>query len=193
MARTAWPTVLSGDGWTASQHNTYGRDNDLAYWIFTTAGDMAYATSSSVLARLAIGVGGTYLTSSGTAPQWSNFYRYHTVLLNTNVALQVGDDAFRFRVSGEINGWNLASVAMSRKSGTGVLTVQIRNVSAAVDMLSTKLTIDTGETDTTTAAVPAVINTANDGVSTGQQIAIDVDDPGTNTLFAYVEMSFLKP
>lgn len=69
--RTAWPTVASGDAWTASQHNTYGRDNDLAYWVFTQAGDMAYATSSAALARLAIGAAGTVMTSTGSAPQWS--------------------------------------------------------------------------------------------------------------------------
>ena len=70
-SRTAWPTVASGDGWSASQHNTYGRDNDLAYWVYTTAGDTAYATSSSALARLAIGAANSIYTSTGSAPQWT--------------------------------------------------------------------------------------------------------------------------
>lgn len=69
MARTPWPTVLSGDSWSASQHNTYGRDNDLAYWVYTTAGDLAYATSSSALARLALTTGGL-LHGGASAPEW---------------------------------------------------------------------------------------------------------------------------
>lgn len=69
MARTAWPTVLSGDSWSASQHNTYGRDNDLAYWVYTAAGDLAYATSSSTLARLALVTGGL-LYGGASAPAW---------------------------------------------------------------------------------------------------------------------------
>lgn len=67
MARTAWPTVLSGDSWSASQHNTYGRDNDLAYWVYTTAGDLAYATSSSTLARLAKPTTGNGVLQMSTA------------------------------------------------------------------------------------------------------------------------------
>lgn len=70
--RTAWPTVASGDAWSASQHNTYGRDNDLAYWVYQAAGDLAYASSSAALARLAIGANGTVLASNGSAPIWSN-------------------------------------------------------------------------------------------------------------------------
>lgn len=113
--------------------------------------------------------------------------------LNTDVALNVGDDAIRFRIPSSLNGWNISSVAMSRKSGTGVLTVQIRNVTDAVDVLSTKLTIDTSETDTLTAATAAVIDTTKDDVATGDQFAIDVDVAGTSTLYAWVEIGFTKP
>ena len=42
-------------------------------------------------------------------------------------------------------------------------------------MLSTKITIDSTETSTTTAATPAVINTSNDDVATGDIIYLDVD------------------
>jgi hypothetical protein len=84
-------------------------------------------------------------------------------------------------------------VAGSRKSGTGVPTIQIRNVTDAVDVLSTRLTIDSGETDSSTAAAPAVINTSNDDVATGDQFAIDVDAAGTSTLFMWVEIGFARP
>lgn len=69
-ARTAWPTFASGDAFSASQANTLGRDNDLAYWVYTTAGDMAYAASASTLARLALGANGSVLAVAGGVPAW---------------------------------------------------------------------------------------------------------------------------
>ena len=41
-------------------------------------------------------------------------------------------------------------------------------------MLSTVVSIDSGETSSTTAATAAVINTANDDVATGQILRFDV-------------------
>ena len=59
-------------------------------------------------------------------------------------------------------------------------------------MLSTVMTIDTTETDTSTAATPAVIDTANDDVATGDKISIDVDavSSGTAPKGLYVELIF---
>jgi hypothetical protein len=42
-------------------------------------------------------------------------------------------------------------------------------------MLTTKITIDSTETGSDTAATPAVIDTANDDVATNDVIRIDVD------------------
>ena len=119
--------------------------------------------------------------------------RYMGFLLNTTVALSAGDDAVRFRIPSTLNGWRISSVAASRKSGTGTPTIQIRNVTDTVDVLSTRLTIDSGETDSSTAATPAVINTSNDDVATADQFAWDVDVSGTSTLYAYTEITFAHP
>lgn len=69
--RTAWPTVATSDVWPALSFNTYCRDNDLAYWVFTQAGDVAYATSSAALARAAVGAVGSIRTSNGSIPGWT--------------------------------------------------------------------------------------------------------------------------
>lgn len=61
MARNAWPTVFSGDSWSAAQQNTYGRDNDAAYWVFEQAEDLAVAAGSDTLKRLAKGADNTAL------------------------------------------------------------------------------------------------------------------------------------
>lgn len=73
MSYSAVPTVSGGDSWSASQHNTYLKDNLAALFPYTTAGDMAYATSSSALSRLAIGAAYKVLRTNagGTAPEWS--------------------------------------------------------------------------------------------------------------------------
>ena len=193
MAYTPHPTVVPGDTWTASNQNTYIKGNLEAIWVGTTGGDMDYYTSSTVKNRLAIGANGTHLESNGSAPIWAPTYAIKSGLLNLDVALQVGDDADRFRIPSPINGWNVVAVALFRQSGTGVPNVQIRNVNTAVNVLSTALSIDSGETDSSTAATPAVINLANDNVSTGQQIAIDVDVAGTSTLRCGYEILFQKP
>jgi len=177
---------------TAAKMNAI-QNNISAIFVGTTAGDMDYYVSASAKQRLAIGANGYHLASSGSAPQWVANVRYMSFLINTDVALNSGDDAVRFRIPSAMNGWNIVSVAMSRKSGTGILTVQIRNVTDSVDALSTKLTVDSGEGDSLTAATPAVINTALDDVATGDQFALDVDVAGTSTLYAFVEIGFSKP
>jgi hypothetical protein len=112
------------------------------------------------------------------------------VMINNAVALTTGDDKARIRIPSKLNGMILKSVSASRKSGTGIPNIMIRNVTDAVDMLSTAITIDSGETDSATAAIPPVINTATDDVATADQIAIDVDGAGTSTLICIVTMTF---
>ena len=62
---------------------------------------------------------------------------------------------------------------------TGTTDIQIHNVTDGVDMLSTKLTIDSGETGSETAAVAAVIDTDHDDVSVNDILRIDIDDIST--------------
>lgn len=63
-------TAVTGATYTAAQYNTYTRDNMTAIWVYTTAGDLAYASSSTTLSRLGIGSSGSLLRSTGSAPAW---------------------------------------------------------------------------------------------------------------------------
>lgn len=45
-------TAVVGATYTAAQYNTHVRDNFTAVWVYTTAGDIVYATSATALARL---------------------------------------------------------------------------------------------------------------------------------------------
>ena len=90
-----------------------------------------------------------------------------------------GDGQAWFVVPACLNGMNLVGVVatVATAGTTGTADFQLRRVrsGSAVDMLSTKITIDSTETSTTTAATPAVINTSNDDVATGDIIYLDVD------------------
>lgn len=107
-----------------------------------------------------------------------------------------GDGKFFFRIPAELNGMNLTGVAATVYTAgtTGTTDIQIRNKTDSVDILSTKLTIDSGETDSSTAATPAVIDTTKDDVVTGDVLAIDVDAVSTTPAKGlYVELRFELP
>lgn len=110
-------------------------------------------------------------------------------------AITTGDGKAYFRVPSVMNGWNLTGVAMSltTASSSGIPTVQIRNATQTADMLTTKLTIDANETDTSTAATAAVIDTGNDDVATGDKVHVDIDVAGTGAKGLYVELTFSEP
>ncbi len=77
---------------------------------------------------------------------------------------------------------------------TNTTDIQIRNKTDSADMLSTKITIDSGETDSSTAATASVIDTDHDDVATGDVIAIDVDAIHTTPAKGlWVDMRFTLP
>lgn len=101
-----------------------------------------------------------------------------------------------FRIPSAMNGWNLVGVASQVFSTgtTGVTLVQVRNVTDTTAMLSTGLTVDSTETDSSTAATAAVINGAADDVATADKIAIDVNAVHTTAAKGlFVELVFQLP
>jgi hypothetical protein len=107
-------------------------------------------------------------------------------------AVTTGDAQAEFRINSLLNGLNLTACAahVATVSSSGLPTVQIRNVTQAADMLTTRITIDVSEHDSSTAAAAAVIDTGNDDVATGDLIAIDVDVAGTGTKGLLVDLTF---
>jgi hypothetical protein len=91
-----------------------------------------------------------------------------------------GDGQAFWFVPAHMDGWVLtAAEAGLDTPGTGATTVQIRNATQAADMLTTRITIDTGEAHSKDAA-PPVIDAANDDVAHGDKIVVDVDAIATN-------------
>lgn len=112
-------------------------------------------------------------------------------------AITTGDGKAYVRIPSVMNGWNLVAVAahLTTVSSSGIPTVQLRRTRSGsdVDMLSTKLTIDANETDSSTAAAAAAINATNDDVNTGDMVSIDIDVAGTGAKGLFVEMIFQLP
>ena len=95
-------------------------------------------------------------------------------------------------IPSSLNGKNLTNAeAHVYTVGTGgsITNVQINNSTTTNDMLSTPITIDLNESDSSTAATPHVIG-PNNGVSTADVIRIDVDAVATNTKGLELRMVF---
>lgn len=96
-----------------------------------------------------------------------------------DVNVSVGDGAAYIAIPSELNGTVLVYAhARHKTAGTGTTNktkIQIHNVNNVVDILSTVLSIDAGETGSETAATAYVINTSNDDVAAYDLLRIDVD------------------
>lgn len=126
---------------------------------------------------------GTRIAILEAVPPFLRNAHYEIKLFADTVTTTVGDNRFVFAIPADLDGFSLfdAQGFVSTVSSSGAPTVQVRNVTAAVDMLSTRITIDAGESTSFTAAVPSVVNAANALVATGQLISLDVDVAGTSS------------
>ena len=97
------------------------------------------------------------------------------------VVLTTGDGKFFFPVPEELDNTQIiaAHAAVSTVSSSGTPTIQIRNVTDSVDVLTTRITIDASEFTSYTAEIPPVISFANAQLAKADIIAIDVDVAGT--------------
>lgn len=102
-------------------------------------------------------------------------------VFDDSTSLTTGDEKYVWVVPSQFNNRLIIGVfaTITTVSSSGTPTIQIRNITDSVDVLSTAITIDVSEYTSDTAATPAVINTSNDDLTTGDRIAIDVDVAGT--------------
>lgn len=93
----------------------------------------------------------------------------------TNTA--TGDGKFYLHIPRDLNNTILTEVhaEVITAGVTNTTDIQIANVDKAWDMLSTKLTIDSAETGSDTAATAAVINSFQDHVALNDVLRVDVD------------------
>ena len=117
---------------------------------------------------------------------------YHIKIFSDAQTVSTGDGKFIFQCTEDMEGLNLidAQAYVTTVSSSGAPTIQIRNITQAADMLSTRITIDANEKSSKTAAAPRVIDTANDDVAWGDEIAVDVDVSGTGAKGLGVMLTF---
>lgn len=103
------------------------------------------------------------------------------IVFDFTTSVATGDGKAYVTIPTKLNGMNLDKVhaRVITAGTTGTTDIQIHNVTDTVDMLSTKLTIDSGETGSDTAATAAVIDTTKDDVATNDLLRIDIDAVST--------------
>ena len=108
------------------------------------------------------------------------------------IAPATGNGITHVTIPSTLDGKNLYSAqahVYTVGSGGSITNVQIHNITTGYDMLSTPITIDLSEKDSSTAATPSVVS-GNNGVSTADVIRIDVDAVATNTKGLEIRMVF---
>jgi len=109
----------------------------------------------------------------------------------------VTDTAGHLTIPIELNGMNLVSVGAhvyTASGASGPVALHIYNLTQTADMLSTGITIDDTENDSSTAATAPVIDVNNDDVATADVLQIHVTDIGDSaTRGLEVRMGFRKP
>lgn len=91
-------------------------------------------------------------------------------------------DEFIFEIPADLDGLQLLLVrAFVTTVGSSSTSVDVENLTGTVDMLTTNITIDSGEKSSRTAAAPAVIADPPDNVvADGDQIHVSVATAGTD-------------
>lgn len=155
----------------------------------------------------ALGVTVDSVTGSGTHTDWTVSLSAAVIgsdlgkrviqvkVIDDATTLTTGDGKVIFLVPQELNGYNLVGAAafVTTVSSSGTPTIQIRNVTDAVDMLSTRITVDANEYTSYTAAAAAVVDATYDDVATGDRLAVDVDVAGTGAKGLGIVLTFQLP
>ncbi len=125
--------------------------------------------------------------SQGGTDPIEGFAIFAIKVFEDDVATVVGDEAFVFDIPEDCDGAQLVKAeAFLTTSGGSATSIQLANHTQAVDMLSTPLTIDSGELNSKTAATDHVVDVANALVAWGDEISIDVDSGSGMGLGVYL-------
>lgn len=106
-----------------------------------------------------------------------DYYAVQFVVFDFTTDVATGDGKFYFHVPKALDGKALAHIhaEVITAGTTNTTDIQLHNVTQGVDMLSTKVTIDSSETGSDTAATPYVINSANSIIWENDVLRTDVD------------------
>lgn len=117
-----------------------------------------------------------------------------TYILDYNTNCSVGDGVFYFRVPAKYDNCKLVDVAAACIIAgiTGIMTIQIRNITTGHDLLSTLINIDSTKIDSEDSVIQPIINPLYATVSESDQLRIDIKTIHTTPAKGLiVDMSFL--
>ena len=101
-------------------------------------------------------------------------------VLPDTIPTYVGNGVSAFTIPSTLNGLYLSNVSgvigahVYTAGTTGTTDIMIHNLTTGNDMLGTAITIDSGETDSSTAATPPAVS-VNNQVSTADVVRFDID------------------
>lgn len=110
----------------------------------------------------------------------------HIKIFTDTTTVAAGDGARYFFVTKDLAGLTLLDAQAGVTTAGGALSIMVRNVTQGNDMLSTAITIDSGEETSYTAATSSVVNKPFAKVDRGDKIAIDVDTASGSGLEAFL-------
>jgi hypothetical protein len=191
--------TLPAAGGTAGQFLTWNASDILTWSTVPSA-----TTSVQGIVELATTIETTNgtdttraITPRGLSASLYGVKQFSIPVGDPSTVVTTGDGKAAIRIDGYIGGMDLIDVGACVKtaSSSGTVDIQIRRVRAGtpVDMLSTPITIDANEVDSSTAATPWVINTSNDDTALADQIYIDVDSAGTAAVGLIITLVFQTP
>jgi hypothetical protein len=107
---------------------------------------------------------------------------YHIKIFADDQIVLSGNGRFILTIPQDMAGAILTDVEISvtTASSSGIVQVQLRNITNAVDILSTRVQVDASEFHSNDAATQPVISTANANMAHEDRIAIDIDAAGAN-------------
>lgn len=125
----------------------------------------------------------------GVRPQ-AGFFIFEIKVFEDDVEVVERDWKFDIPVEADESTLTDVEAWVTGVSSSGTITVQIRNETQGVDMLSTPMTIDVGEKNDDDAGTPFTINLANAEVAYKDEIWVRVISAGSGALGLGVKLAF---
>lgn len=130
-----------------------------------------------------------------TEEQWAALKTIEaTLLLQSDITTLTAVAGKIFTISEKLDGFSLTGIAacLTTPSTSGTPTFKLYNLTDAVEMLSTNVTIDANEYSSYTADVQPVINAANSVVHKGDRLRPDCTVAGTGAKGWSLIITFTK-
>jgi hypothetical protein len=163
-----------------------------------TTGDMLYASATTTLNKLTIGVAGTVMTSSGSAPQWSSGLTVAEDVSITGADLTTTSTAqtmvFNTNTKSVSIGGAATSIAIGSNTATEAFTSNVKSyTTGGASSITVTANLGLGATISTVARssnTATVVTTVNHGLTTGDTVTIVcLSDASYNTVGSSVTVS----